>query len=85
MATACVLFHRFFYSKSFVRYSMEHSAIATVCLGTSIFCLLRGVLIMCSNDYIMQKVYFLRLMVLTNEKSGDLKVVGWGWGLQQNV
>ncbi len=40
---------------------------------------------MCSNDYIMQKVYFLRLMVLTNEKSGDLKVVGWGWGLQQNV
>jgi hypothetical protein len=33
MATACVLFHRFFYSKSFVRYNMEQVAIGCVCLG----------------------------------------------------
>jgi hypothetical protein len=35
-ATACVLFHRFYYSKSFLRYSMEHSAIATVCLASKV-------------------------------------------------
>jgi len=36
MATACVLFHRFFYSKSFVRYNMEQAAIATVCLACKV-------------------------------------------------
>lgn len=36
MATACVLFHRFFYSKSFVRNKMEVVAMACVCLSCKI-------------------------------------------------
>ena len=36
MATGCVMFHRFFYSKSFVRYSMEVVAMGCVCLACKI-------------------------------------------------
>ena len=36
MATACVLFQRFFYSKSFVKNKMEHVAMASVCLACKI-------------------------------------------------
>lgn len=36
MATACVMFQRFFYSKSFVRYNMEQVAIGCVCLASKI-------------------------------------------------
>jgi len=36
MATACVLYHRFFYSKSFVRYNFEHVAMGCVCLASKI-------------------------------------------------
>ena len=36
MATAQVLFHRFYYSKSFVRYSMQHTAMACVALASKI-------------------------------------------------
>jgi len=36
MATSCVLFQRFFYSKSYVRYSFEHVAMACVCLASKI-------------------------------------------------
>merc|ERR1719228_813116 len=36
MATGCVLFQRFFYSKSFVRYSMEIVAMGCVCLACKV-------------------------------------------------
>jgi len=36
MATACVLYQRFFYSKSFVRYSFEHYAMCCVLLASKI-------------------------------------------------
>lgn len=36
MATAQVLFHRFYYSKSFVRYSYQHTAMACVVLASKI-------------------------------------------------
>lgn len=36
MATGQVLFQRFYYSKSFVRYSMETTAMACVCLASKI-------------------------------------------------
>jgi len=36
MATGCVLFQRFFFSKSFVRYSMEIVAMGCVCLACKI-------------------------------------------------
>jgi len=36
MATGCVLFQRFFFSKSFVRYSMEVVAMGCVCLACKI-------------------------------------------------
>jgi len=36
MATACVLFHRFFYSKSFVKNKMEIVAMGCVCLACKI-------------------------------------------------
>ena len=36
MATACVLFHRFFYSKSFVKHRMEQVAMGCVCLACKI-------------------------------------------------
>ena len=36
MATGCVMFHRFFYSKSFVSYNMEHVAMGCVCLACKI-------------------------------------------------
>ena len=36
MATACVLFHRYFYSKSFVKNNMEQTAMACVCLACKI-------------------------------------------------
>jgi len=36
MATGCVMFQRFFYSKSFVRYSMEIVAMGCVCLACKV-------------------------------------------------
>ncbi|CAG0883719.1 unnamed protein product [Darwinula stevensoni] len=36
MATGQVLFHRFYYSKSFVRHPMETTAMACVCLASKI-------------------------------------------------
>jgi len=36
MATACVLYQRFFYSKSYVRYNFEHVAMGCVCLASKI-------------------------------------------------
>ena len=33
MATSCVMYQRFFYSKSYVRYNFEHVAMGCVCLG----------------------------------------------------
>jgi transcription initiation factor TFIIIB Brf1 subunit/transcription initiation factor TFIIB len=36
VATACVLFHRFFYRKSFVRYNMEQAAMGCVSLACKI-------------------------------------------------
>jgi len=36
MATGCVMFQRFFYSKSFVRYSMEVVAMGCVCLACKV-------------------------------------------------
>ena len=36
MATACVLFHRYFYSKSFVKNNMEQTAMGCVCLACKI-------------------------------------------------
>jgi len=36
MATGCVMFQRFFYSKSFVRYSMEIVAMGCVCLASKV-------------------------------------------------
>ena len=36
MATACVLFHRFFYSKSFVKVKMEVVSMSCVCLACKI-------------------------------------------------
>lgn len=36
MATACVLYQRFFYSKSFVRYNFEHAAVSCVILASKI-------------------------------------------------
>ena len=36
MATAQVLFHRFYYSKSLVRYPMQHTAMACVALASKI-------------------------------------------------
>jgi hypothetical protein len=36
MATGQVLFQRFFYSKSFVRHSMESTAMSTICLASKI-------------------------------------------------
>jgi len=36
MATGCVMFQRFFYSKSFVRCSMEHVAMGCVCLACKV-------------------------------------------------
>jgi len=36
MATGCVMFQRFFYSKSFVRYSMETYAMGCVCLACKV-------------------------------------------------
>ena len=36
MATACVLYQRFFYSKSFIRYNFEHYAMGCLTLATKI-------------------------------------------------
>jgi len=36
MATACVMYQRFFYCKSYVRYSFEHVAMGCVCLASKI-------------------------------------------------
>ena len=36
MATACVLYQRFFYSKSFIRYNFEHHAMGCLTLATKI-------------------------------------------------
>jgi cyclin L len=36
MATAQVLFQRFYYSKSFVRHNMEHFAMGCLCLASKI-------------------------------------------------
>ncbi|XP_023349756.1 cyclin-L1 [Eurytemora carolleeae] len=36
MATSCVMYQRFFYSKSYVRYNFEHVAMGCVCLASKI-------------------------------------------------